>query len=111
MNMGNSPLAGAPADGAGAGAGADPLDPGLAPLSAELRRSPRPPARAVSRTDPDVPAAAGPIDAGSPATSAVLDADPPAGVGRPARALAVALFQLEWAGMLRAQPGLRWQRC
>ncbi|MEY4806131.1 MAG: hypothetical protein RLZZ206_520 [Cyanobacteriota bacterium] len=32
-------------------------------------------------------------------------------LGRPASELAVALFQLEWEGMLRAQPGLRWQRC
>ncbi|MCX5956324.1 MAG: DNA-processing protein DprA [Cyanobacteria bacterium] len=32
-------------------------------------------------------------------------------LGRPAGELAVALFQLEWEGLLRAQPGLRWQRC
>ena len=32
-------------------------------------------------------------------------------LGRPAGELAVALFQLEWEGLLRAEPGLRWQRC
>jgi DNA processing protein len=32
-------------------------------------------------------------------------------LGRPVGELAVALFQLEWQGLLRAEPGLRWQRC
>jgi len=32
-------------------------------------------------------------------------------LGRPAGELAIALFQLEWEGLLRAEPGLRWQRC
>lgn len=32
-------------------------------------------------------------------------------LGRPAGDLAIALFQLEWEGLLRAEPGLRWRRC
>jgi len=32
-------------------------------------------------------------------------------LGRPAAELAIELFELECAGLLRAEPGLRWQRC
>ena len=32
-------------------------------------------------------------------------------LGRPAPELAIELFDLECAGLLRAEPGLRWQRC
>ena len=68
MDTGNTPVAGASADGAGLGsdgAGAAPL---LSPLSAEPRRLARTPARPPSRADPDPPAAAAPApDIGSPA--------------------------------------------